>query len=53
MWCVTCLAEIVDADKHAECKEYMWRAMSEEYTKAKLRMMKQTCDVPGNQVTSN
>ena len=41
MWCASCLQEVASEDAHVSCKDYMWRTMSEEYTKARLRMVKQ------------
>lgn len=41
MWCAHCLQPVNGVIDHALCKESMWLAMSEEYTRAREAFKKQ------------
>jgi hypothetical protein len=46
MWCAHCLKLVDGTIDHELCKEGVWRAMSEEYTRVREKFTNQHYDEP-------
>ncbi len=43
MWCANCIQPVDGTIEHELCKEALWLAMSEEYTRTRQKFKNQYC----------